>query len=120
MPRTRKKPAQPQEVGASNDPRRGIIQGRMHWTNTRELPVLFANHMWAQLIENQFLITFGHVELPYELISEEMAKRVAKDGIEVKAVCRLAIGPDQVEKIVGALTQILEGYREHQKVIGKQ
>ena len=97
MPRPRDRSSreqEPSEPGTAGEvrPQAVMVQGKMRWTHTQEHPILFANHVWVQLLEDHFLVTFGHVELPYGAVAEELQGIIEQEGIEVHAVCRLAVG----------------------------
>ena len=52
--------------------RGALINARGRWTGGAELPLLFANQLWAANFGPHFELTFGHNELPYELITPEL------------------------------------------------
>lgn len=106
MPPRRKQPsdANAEEVEISE----GVFPGRAHWERTTELPVLFANHMFIQLVEGDFLLTFGRAEIPYISGEEQMRKAVATQGIGITAVARLAVPGQKMGSMIEVLNRIYE------------
>lgn len=84
------------------------------WIGVRELPVLFANHIWAQFVDNQFIVTFGHVELPYEP-TEVLREHVRREGIEIIGVVRLAMGADQLKTMVDVLSGLVTEWEQRKQ-----
>lgn len=91
-----------------------LITAPIRWEGVRELPILYANHMWVQLVEGQALLTFGRAELPYEPVTQEVQERLMKEGVSILGVSRLVIPPQRIPQIIQVLTGIYQNWRQEQ------
>jgi hypothetical protein len=92
--------------------RGALINTRGRWTGGAELPLLFANQLWAANFGPHFELTFGHNELPYELITPELVTKLEEEGVEIKAISRVAVGPDELEAMIQILAGVLQQWKD--------
>ena len=59
-----------------------------------------------------FELTFGHNELPYELITPELVIKLEEEGVEIKAISRVAVGPDELEAMIQILAGVLQQWKD--------
>jgi hypothetical protein len=80
---------------------------RHRWTGLERVPIVFANHMWVRWQEDQFLLTFGQAELPFEPeISQETRENLKAEGLPIRPVVRLAISPAFMSRTIEGLTKV--------------
>ncbi|MCH8831853.1 MAG: hypothetical protein IID00_03790 [Chloroflexi bacterium] len=89
-----------------------IISAPARWSGGADLPLLFADHLWAANISGHFQLTFGHSELPYEFVTPELVTKLEKEGVEIKSITRIAIGPSELESMIQLLTGVLQQWKD--------
>ena len=114
MPRKTRKPA---ELEGEQPLQAEAITVSGHWEAFEQVPIVFANHIFVRLIDGQFLVTFGHTELPYELgpLSKETVQKLKTEGVPIRAVARLAIAPEKMAEMIRALSEIHDSWRKTQE-----
>ena len=80
------------------------------WLNTRECPIVLADQLWIQASKGLFVLTFGHVELPYGTLSDEDRDRIAKEGLEVLATSRVVDNAEGLGPMIQALSALYERF----------
>ena len=102
------------ELTGTQQPTSGamLINAPARWSGGAELPLLFADHLWAANVSGHFQITFGHTELPYEFVSPELQAKLQEEGVEIKSIARIAIGPDSLESMIRLLTGVLQQWKD--------
>ena len=86
-----------------------MISIRAVWQESDELPIIFANHFWLRLQDDQFLLTFGQSEPPRQSeFSDKEAAKLEQHGIPIRTVCRLAMPAPKVEQTIKALNSVYD------------
>ena len=94
----------------------GEIKARLRWEGVQRVPILFANHIWVRLQDDQFHVTFGQAELPFEqTFSEETLEKLNEEGVPIRPVVRLAISPSKMEGMIEVLARVYQLWEDHQK-----
>jgi hypothetical protein len=100
------------EEPATTPPIQGaLINARGRWTGGAEFPLLFANQLWAANFGEHFELTFGHNEMPYEMISPEVVAKLEEEGVEIKAITRVVVNPDALEGMIQILAGVLQQWK---------
>lgn len=86
----------------------------------REIPVLFANQLFVQRVEGEFVLTFGRAEFPYERVTEEMRERLQTEGVTVVAVSRLVVSAERIGQVIRVLTGIYKSWQQSTKQLSQQ
>jgi hypothetical protein len=88
------------------------LAGPVKWVRVHELPVFLADQLWVQATESQITLTFGRTEMPFELMSTELAERVRQEGIEVSGVSRISISPQSLGRFATVLSRMHDQYQQ--------
>lgn len=82
------------------------------WTDRDEKPVMFANQILAQHVNEEFLISFGQVSPPAILGSdEERQDALARvEFVPVRTVARIGMPAQRMREFVAVMQQSLEQY----------
>jgi hypothetical protein len=82
------------------------------WVGAEELPVHFANAFAITYGPNAFFLNIGS-QFPPELETEEDFERLKARGyIPIKPIARVALAPDELDELIGALETIRGDYRK--------
>ena len=81
---------------------------RLRWRENEELTTLYANHVYVSHAGNEFYLVFGEVVPPN--IADESDFETLPEYLDITPVARIAIAPDAMLKIVGAISSNVEAY----------
>lgn len=84
------------------------------WIDWDAEPILFANVILAQHMNDEFIISFGQASPPVLMGSEEERREALANitAVPVKAVARIGVTPQRMREFLDAMWQNLERY-EH-------
>lgn len=85
------------------------------WLDRDTEPILFANVILAQHVNDEFIISFGQASPPVLQGSEEERREALANltAVPVKAVARIGVTPQRMREFVNVMWQNLERY-EHE------
>jgi len=113
MPPKRTRSRKPRET---EDETQQGIQVRARWENTERIPILFANHVFVRLQDDDFVVTFGQAELPYEVdLTDEMREKLRTEGLPIQVVARLAIPAEKISSVIEVLVNVHNQRLERQQ-----
>ena len=92
-----------------------MVKSSGRWLKTSDVPILFANQLWVQFVEGDFLLTFGHNELPYERMTEQLQQQIEREGVDIQTVCRLAVSGEKLGAMIQVLSGLYERFTQSQK-----
>ena len=95
--------------GASSSEGRSVP---LIWTDKDEQPVMFANQILAQHVNEEFLISFGQVSPPAILGSDEERQEALTrvEFVPVRTVARVGMPAQRMREFVAVMQQSLEQY----------
>ena len=82
------------------------VAPKLIFDRTEEAPVPFADIAHVQLAAGFAIITFGRVAIPFELTSEQIKERAAKQGMHVTVVARIAVNIDTANALARVLAEV--------------
>lgn len=106
MPRSRKK----NPIVDTGEPRDFQFAGRIQWVNSNEIPVLYADQLWVQYSQGQFILTFGNTEIPAGRMTAKEQEILDEKGLDVTTTARVAVSPQRLEAMIRALAGVYEKY----------
>lgn len=82
------------------------------WTDRDEQPVMFANQILAQHVNEEFLLSFGQVSPPAILgTDEERQDALARvEFVPVRTIARIGMPAQRMREFVAVMQQSLEQY----------
>lgn len=105
MPRRRKE-------GQQAAPRLQKLKGGyvpVRWEGVEQATVLYANQIFVHFEDGQFLITFGHGKLPFEVpFTQATFDRLKETGVPVYAVARILVTAERL----GVMLQTLADFHK--------
>ena len=83
-----------------------IVAVPLHWQSEPQVPVLFANQVALQVLEDQLVIMFGIVKQPLQPPTEELTARLKIEGLPVVPVAQVVMGRHKVKELIEAFTDL--------------
>ena len=87
------------------------------WPGVEEVPILFANQILVQHVENAFVISFGQLTPPAFLQPPTPEEVDAIDAVNVKSVARFGVTPDMLLSFIKVLQT---NYRNYQAQLARR
>ena len=97
---------------AEQQPGQQSYQLRLEWVGLEETPIEFANQMVVQHIQNEFVLSFGHMTPPPFLEPPTKEQVEGIDFVPIKPIVRLGMTPQRLLEVISALQSNYRKYQE--------
>ena len=84
------------------------------WSESVDLPTVYANQLFIQYTNNEFFLIFGELMPPIAAGSQDERRKKLESlsGITIRPVVKLAISPPAMLRMAEAVQENMEKYRE--------
>ena len=83
-----------------------IYVGQVYFEGAEDVPIYFANHIFARVTPDGFLVSFAQSHGPYE--TDFTAERLAEEKIPARVISRLLIPHGRMRDMLNVLNGLFE------------
>jgi hypothetical protein len=120
MPSRRSQPSiRPKRETAEAEPATSS-QFRFRWREDDQPTAIFADANFASNYLGQIFIMFGQIEWPFVNLTDEVRKKLEKEGVSITPTITVAMSPEQGRRLGQSLIALHEQWANTQQQVGKQ